>query len=111
MLLTAFGLLSFTGLLKVIGDVEADNTWAAKALFCAQEQMEELEFARLTGNNFTSEGKEVVTEGPYQGMQREWTTASSSILDGLLELHVDCAYPWKGDMKGVELSTLVFPED
>jgi len=111
MVLTAFGVLSFAGLLKVIGNVEAEDTWATKALFCVQERMEELRFACLTGNGFTTEGEEIVADGSYQGMRREWTTGDSSVFEGLLEISVGCAYPWKGDMKKVGISTLVFAEE
>jgi hypothetical protein len=111
MVVTAFGVLGFTGLLKVIGDVEAQDTWETKALFCAQERMEELRFACFTGDAFTPEGEEIVAEGSYQGMRREWTTGDSSVFEGLLEISVRCAYPWNGDMKTVGLSTLVCLEE
>ena len=111
MVLTVFGVLGFTGLLKVIGNVEAEDTWETKALFCAQERMEELKFACLTGQGFTTEGEEIVAEAPYQGMRREWTTGESDVFEGLLEINVGCAYPWKGSMKTVELSTLVCLEE
>ena len=111
MVLTVFGVLGFTGLLKVIGNVEAEDTWETKALFCAQERMEELRFACLTGKGFTPEGEESLAEGPYQGMQREWTTGDSAVFEGLLEINVGCTYPWKGNMERVELSTLVCQEE
>jgi hypothetical protein len=111
MVLTVFGVLGFTGLLKVIGNVEAEDTWETKALFCAQERMEELKFDCLTDKSFTAKAKEIVAEGPYQGMQREWTTGESDVFEGLLEINVGCAYPWEGDMKTVELSTLVCLEE
>ena len=111
MVLTAFGVLGFTGLLKVIGNVEAEDTWETKALFCAQERMEELKFDCLTDKAFTAKAKEIVAEGPYQGMQREWTTGDSSLFEGLLEITVGCGYPWKGTMKTVEVSTLVYMEE
>ena len=111
MVLTVFGILGFTGLLKVIGNVEAENTWETKALFCAQERMEELKFARLTGKGFSPEGEDFLTEGPYQGMRREWTTEDSALSDGLLEINVRCAYPWKGSVEEVGLRTLVFREE
>ena len=109
--LTVFGVLGFAGLLKVIGNVEAEDTWETKALFCAQERMEELKFACLTGESFTTEGEEIVAEGSYTGMRREWTTGDSSVIEGLLEITVGCAYPWEGSMKTVGLSTLVFLEE
>lgn len=110
--LTVFGVLGFAGLLKVIGNVEAEDTWETKALFCAQERMEELKFACLTGESFTTDqGEEIVAEGSYTGMRREWSTGDSSIIDGLLEITVGCAYPWEGGMKTVELSTWVCLED
>ena len=111
MVLTAFGVLGFTGLLKVIGNVEAEDTWETKALFCAQERMEELKFDCLTDKAFTAKAKEIVAEGPYQGMQREWTTEDSSLFEGLLEITVGCGYPWKGTMETVEVSTLVYVEE
>ena len=111
MVLTVFGVLGFTGLLKVIGNVEAEDTWKTKALFCAQERMEELKFARLAGKGFAPEGEESLAEGPYQGMRREWTTGDSAVFEGLLEINVGCAYPWKGSMERVELSTLVCLEE
>ncbi len=111
MVLTAFGVLGFTGLLKVIGNVEAEDTWETKALFCAQERMEELKFDCLTDKAFTAKAKEIVAEGPYQGMQREWTTGDSSLFEGLLEITVGCGYPWKGTMETVEVSTLVYMEE
>jgi len=111
MSLTVFGVLGFTGLLKAIGNVEAEDTWETKALFCAQERMEELKFACLTGRSFPSEGHEIVAEGSYQGMQREWTTGNSPVFEGLLEIIVGCGYPSKGTIETVELSTLVFVEE
>ena len=111
MVLTVFGVLGFTGLLKVIGNVEAEDIWETKALFCAQERMEELKFAFLTGKDFTADGEEIVADAPYQGMRREWTTEESDVFEGLLEIHVGCAYPWKGSMETVEVSTLLFPEE
>ena len=111
MVLMVFGVLGFTGLLKVIGNVEAEDIWETKALFCAQERMEELKFACLTGESFTTEGEEIVAEGSYTGMRREWSTGDSSVIEGLLEITVGCAYPWEGGMKQVGLSTLVFLEE
>jgi prepilin-type N-terminal cleavage/methylation domain-containing protein len=111
MVLTGFGILCFAGLLKGIGNVVAEDTWATKALLCAQERMEELRFSFATGKGFTNEGKEQVAEGPYQGMQREWAVEDSSSLSGLLEIRTGCAYPWKGSMKTVALSTLLYQED
>ena len=75
---------------------EAEDTWETKALFCAQERMEGLKFACLTGKGFTTEGEEIVAEGSYTGMRREWSTADSSVFEGLLEINVGCTYPWKG---------------
>ena len=111
MVLTVFGVLGFAGLLKVIGNVEAEDTWETKALFCAQERMEELKFACLTGKGFTTEGEEIVAEGSYKGMRREWIMEDSSVIEGLLEISAGCAYPWKGSTETVELSTLVFLEE
>ena len=109
--LTAFGILGFAGLLEVMGSVEAEETWRAKALFCAQEQMEEITFALLAGEGTVTEGKEDLADGTYPGMRREWAVRDSGLLDGLLEVQVECAYPWKGARKSVALSTLVFPGD
>jgi hypothetical protein len=109
--LTVFGVLGFTGILKVIGNVEAQDTWETKALFCAQERMEELKFACFTGKAFTPAGEEIVADGPYQGMRREWSTGDSSIFEGLLEISVRCAYPWKGSTETIEVSTLVCLEE
>lgn len=111
MVLTGFGILCFAGLLRAIGNVEAEDIWATKALFCAQERMEELKFSLVAGKGLTTEGNELVTKGPYQGMRREWAAGDSSVFSGLLEIRAACAYPWKGSMKSVELSTLVFAED
>jgi prepilin-type N-terminal cleavage/methylation domain-containing protein len=110
MVLACLGVFCFAGLLKVIGNVEAEDTWETKALFCAQERIEELKFDAVTGNVSTTEGKEVLATGSYQGMRREWIVGASSVFDGLLEMRVECSYPWKGAWKAVELSTLVFPE-
>ena len=111
MVLTLFGILGFTGLLEVIGNVEAEDTWETKALFCAQERMEELKFACLTGKGFASEGEEILAQGPYQGMRREWTTGDSAVLEGLLEINVRCGYQWKGRVEKVEVSTMVYLEE
>jgi len=111
MVLMVFGVLGLSGLLKVVGNVEAEDTWETKALFCAQERMEELKFACLTGKGFTPKGEEILAEGPYQGMRREWTTEDSAVFEGLMEINVRCAYPWEGSMKEVGLTTLVFPEE
>jgi prepilin-type N-terminal cleavage/methylation domain-containing protein len=111
MSLLAFGLLAFAGLLKAIGSVEGEDTWETKALFCAQERMEELKFDCLAGKTFETEGKEIVGDGPYKGIQREWRAKSSAVFEGLLEFNVRCAYPWKGSTKGVELKTLVCFEE
>ena len=111
MVLTAFGVLGFTGLLKVIGDAEAEETWETKALFCAQERMEELKFACSTGKAFTTEGGEIIAEGPYRGMQRDGSIGDSSVFEGLKEISVGCGYPWRGGIESVELATLVCPEE
>ena len=111
MAVAAFGVLGFGAVLKVIGNVEAEDTWQTKALFCAQERLEELRFACTTGKSFTPKGEEIVGEGSYHGMQRQWLTEHSPVFEGLLEIRVGCGYPWKGAMKMLELSTLVFVED
>ena len=111
MALTVFGVLGFTGLLKVIGDAEAEDTWETKALFCAQERMEELKFACISAKAFTTEGGDTVAEGSYRGMQRDWTVGDSSVFEGLMEIKVACGYPWKGGIESVELSTLVCLEE
>lgn len=110
MALTSLGIFCLAGLLKVIGNLEAEDTWETKALFCAQERLEELKFNAATGHASKTEGKEVLTEGSYQGMQREWTFGASSIFGGLWEIRVECSYPWKGTRNSVALSTLVLPE-
>jgi len=109
--LAAFGILGFAGLLDVMGGVEAEETWRAKALFCAQERMEELTFAFVTGGAVPDQGQEDLGHGPYRGMRREWKVTDSGLFDGLVQVHVECAYPWKGVRKSIALSTLVFPED
>ena len=111
MVLTAFGVLGFTGLLKVLGDAEAQDAWETKALFCAQERMEELKFACLTGITFTTDGGEIVADGAYRGMHRDWTAGDSPVFEGLVEIRVGCGYPWKGGIESVELSTLVWLEE
>lgn len=111
MALMVFGVLGFTGLLKVIGSVEAEDTWETKALFCAQERLEELKFACSTGKGLTTGEEEIAAGGSYQGMRREWTVGGSSVFEGLLELKVGCAYPSRGATKTVELSTLVYREE
>jgi len=111
MVLMVFGVLGFSGLLKVIGDVEAEDTWQTKALFCAQERMEELKFDCVTGKGVTTDGEEIVTEGQYKGMRREWATGDSPLFEGLLEISAGCSYPWKGSMKTVQVSTRAFLEE
>ncbi len=108
--LVSFGVLGFAGLLEVIGSTEAEQTWRAKALFCAQERMEELAFAFVSGEAVTAEGREDLEYGPYRGMRREWNVSDSGLFEGLLQVDVACAYPWKGARKSVGLSTLVFPQ-
>ena len=111
MVLAGFGVLGFTGLLKVVGNLEAEDTWKTKALFCAEERLEELTFESVTGKGFPTEGQEDLEVGSYQGMHRKWSVEDSAVFDGLLKISVECAYPWKGSMKRVRLSTLVFPQD
>ena len=111
MAVAAFGVLGFGAVLKAIGDVEAEDTWQTKALFCAQERLEELKFACTTDKSFTPKGEEVVAEGAYHGMERQWLAEHSPVFEGLSEIRVGCGYPWKGTMKMLELSTLVFVED
>ena len=111
MVLVAYGILGFAGLLTVMGNVEAEDTWMTKALFCAQERLEELKFDVATGKGFTNNGKEDLVEGAYPDMRREWTVENAAVCEGLVKISVACAYPWKGTMKRISLSTLVFPED
>jgi prepilin-type N-terminal cleavage/methylation domain-containing protein len=111
MTVTGLGVLGFGGLLQVIGKVEAEDTWSTKALFCAQERMEELKFRVATGNSTTTEGEEVVADGAYQGMRRVWAVGHSSVFDGLLEIRAECEYPWEVATRTIDLATLVFPED
>ena len=110
MALTGFGVLCLAALLKAIGDMEAQDTWATKALFCAQERIEELKFEIAVGNGSVGQGEEDLAVGSYAGMRRQWTVAPSSIADGLLEVAVECAYLWKDTTQTVGLSTLVFRE-
>jgi hypothetical protein len=110
MALTGFGVLCLAALLKAVGQVEAQETWATKALFCAQERIEEIKFEIAVGDGSVGEGEEDLAAGPYAGMERRWTVAPSSTGDCLLEVSVECAYPWKGTTKTVGLSTLVFQE-
>jgi hypothetical protein len=108
---TAFGILGFAGLLKTIGDATAEDTWAVRALFCAQERVEEIKFDFLTGHGAAGEGGEEWSEGWNQGLRRKWSVASSTVFDGLMEIGVECSYPWKGARKSVTLSTLVVAEE
>ena len=108
MALTCLGVLCLAGLLKVLGNVEAEDSWDTKALFCAQEGMEELRFEVAVGNGATGDGEEVLNVGSYRGMSRRWAVTPSPIFDGLLEVDVECAYSWKGSRKTVQLSTLVY---
>ena len=111
MAVAAFGVLGFAALLKAIGNVEAEDTWETKALFCAQERLEELKYACMTDKAFTGEGAEIVAEGSYQGMRREWGIEDSPVFEGLLEVRVGCGYPWKGTMEMLELATLIYVEE
>lgn len=106
---TGLGVLGFGGLLAVLGHAEAEDTWSTKALFCAQERIEELAFLVAAGNHATTEGEEGIADGSYQGMRRVWAVENASVLDGLLEIRAECEYPWKGAMKTIALATLVFP--
>ena len=106
--LTGLGVLCLAGLLKVLGNVEAQDSWDTKALFCAQEWMEELRFEFAVGNGATGDGEEALHDGSYRGMWRRWSVKSSPIFDGLSEVGVECAYSWKGSRKTVQLSTLIF---
>ncbi len=108
---TGFGILGFAGLLKVIGDLEEEDTWATKATFCAQERMEEIRFSFMSGNEIAAGGEEILTDGPYIDMRRRWVTEASSVFNGIREVTVACAYPWKGSMKSFEVSTLLFREE
>jgi prepilin-type N-terminal cleavage/methylation domain-containing protein len=111
MAVTAFGILGFSGLLKVIGDAAAEDTWATRALFCAQERVEEIKFDFLTGYGLAGEGQQEWSEGWNQGLRRKWSVAPSAVFDGLMEIGVECSYPWKGGRKAVTLSTLVVAEE
>jgi hypothetical protein len=108
MALTGLGVLCLAGLLKVLGDVEAKDSWDTKALFCAQEGMEELRFEVAVGDGPTGDGEEVIKDGAYRGMWRRYTVTPSLVFDGLSEVGVECAYSWKGSRKTVRLLTLVF---
>ena len=108
MTLTGLGVLCLAGLLKVLGNVEAQDSWDTKALFCAQERMEELRFTFAVGNGATGNGEETLSDGSYRGMVTRWTVKPSHVLDGLSEVDVECAYSWKGSRKTVSLSSLVF---
>jgi hypothetical protein len=108
MALTGLGVLCLAGLLKVLGNVEAQDSWDTKALFCAQERMEELRFAFAIGNGKSGNGEEVLSDGSYRGLVTRWTVKPSPVLDSLFEVDVECAYSWKGSRKTVRLSSLVF---
>jgi hypothetical protein len=108
MALTGLGVLCLTGLLKVLGNVEAQDSSDTKALFCAQERMEELRFEFAVGKGATGKGEEVPGDGSYRGLVRTWAVKPSPVLDNLFEVDVACAYSWKGSKKTVRLSSLVF---
>ncbi len=108
MVLTGSGILCFGGLLATMGRIQAEDTWATRATFCAQERMEELRFSFITGEGPTTDGEETLTAGPYRQMRRQWSTEDSSDLSGMMEIKVACDYPWRGNMKRFELSTLLF---
>ena len=108
MVLTGLGVLCLGGLLKVLGNMEAQDSLDTKALFCSQERMEELRYEVAVGNGATGDGEEVLNDGSYRGMSRRWTVTPSPVSDGLLEVGVECAYSWKGSRRTIGLSSLVF---
>lgn len=108
MALTALGVLGLSGLLRVMGNIEAEDVWATKALFCTQEGLEEVMYEVHAGTRSAGKGEETLADGPYRGMSRRWAVEPVSILDGLLAVRVECAYDAKGEKETTRLSSLVF---
>jgi prepilin-type N-terminal cleavage/methylation domain-containing protein len=110
MALAGLGVLGLAGLLKVLGDVETEDTWATKALFCAQQGLEEIMYEVSVGARSTGEGEENLEVGCYRGMSRMWAVEPASVLDGLLAVSVECTCDAEGERGSVRLSSLVFRE-
>ena len=106
--LMAFCLMSMGALLITLGNIEAGNTKAVKALFCAQEALETLRFKLMAGQELLeSSEQEVIPDGAYQGMEKQWSIEAYDPEDDLHEIIVQCAYWWKGKKKATSLRTLV----
>ena len=110
MALAGLGVLGLAGLLRVLGNVEAEDTWATKALFCAQQGLEELMYEVSVGARSTGEGERNLEDGCYRGMTRMWGVEPVSVLDGLLAVSVECTCDADGERGSVRLSSLVFRE-
>ncbi len=108
--LAGLGVLGLAGLLRVMGNAEAEDTWATKALFCAQEGLEELMYDVSVGTRSMGEGEENPEDGSCRGISRMWAVETVSILEGLLAVSVECEYDAKGERGSVRLSSLVFHE-
>ena len=107
--LLSFSFLGLLSLLLAFDKVEAENAWAAKALLCAQQAMEELRFeTALHGSPASGEDKRI-SGGAYQGMQKTWKINTSSVEPGLLEIRVECSCLLHGKRIRKGLETRILP--
>jgi len=106
--LMAFCLLGMAALLNALGNIEAENRRAVKALFCAQEALETLRFNLMADREgFESTGRELISTGAYEGMEKQWFIEAYGPENELDEIIVQCGYWWKGEKKVRSLRTLV----
>jgi len=74
--LLSFSFLGLLGLLVVLDRVESENAWAAKALFCAQQGMEELRFQAAQGKRIQRQDTNRISSGVFLGLTFSFTPVS-----------------------------------
>jgi len=107
MAVMAVGLAGFQGFMIVLENLEAENGWATKSLFCMQEKMEEIKFAVVSGSSPARQGRDRPDGPGLQGLERRWEIRPSRLGQDLEEIRVECSFQWRGRQRSKELLSLV----
>lgn len=105
--LFSFSLLGLLGLLVVLDRVEAENAWASKTLFCAQQAMEKLRFQAARGELRQRKDVNRISRGVFQGMTRQREITASGVETGLFDVRVECSCSFRSKTIVKGLKTLV----
>jgi len=103
----AFGMFGLSGFLLVLERGEAEQALATRALFCAQQKMEELRHQSLHQGLSPLESMETLEAAPYRGMVRRSVLQSSPLGQELLRVRVECSSTYKGDHVSKGIQTLI----